>query len=34
MKIASPEFYTLQLELLKTTLDADLARQRAGDCRR
>ncbi len=29
MEIASPEFYTLQLELLKTTLDADLARQRA-----
>jgi membrane fusion protein, heavy metal efflux system len=29
MEIASPEFYTLQLDLLKTTLDADLARQRA-----
>jgi membrane fusion protein, heavy metal efflux system len=29
MEIASPEFYTLQLELLKTTLDAELARQRA-----
>ncbi len=29
MEIASPEFYTLQLELLKTMLDADLARQRA-----
>ncbi|MEQ1827814.1 MAG: efflux RND transporter periplasmic adaptor subunit [Pirellula sp.] len=29
MEIASPEFYTLQLDLLKSTLDADLARQRA-----
>ena len=29
MEIASPEFYTLQLDLLKTKLDADLSRQRA-----
>ncbi len=29
MEIASPEFHTLQLDLLKTKLDADLSRQRA-----
>lgn len=29
MEIASPEFYALQLDLLKTILDADLFRQRA-----
>ncbi len=34
MEIASPEFYTLQLELLKTTLDADLLDNEPGDCRR
>lgn len=29
MEIASPEFYSLQLELLKVVLDANLSRQRA-----
>jgi membrane fusion protein, heavy metal efflux system len=29
MEIASPEFYLLQLDLLKTALDADLAQRRA-----
>ena len=29
MEIASPEFYTLQLDLLKTSLDANLSRLRA-----